>query len=398
MGHYYSRLIRSAFGGGVAGLAFIGLSHLNASELTLKEEFGRSSLSAVFDEEEDDAKFTYWATGLDFEHGSDKAKAHAEAGRRQRDYKTRRSDLTVNHLGAGAWQKTDFNGETVRLGGRLQWREKTFETLSAQSYHESAAKVFAYGYQGWDVNLAASHYDYPLKGDENKLGFGVAKTHERGPLKLTTEAKAGHHWAGDRLKFKKEGGISARWDPGIKPWKRSFFSADFGQRDTKADEEREDDLDYSFWELRWHNWHPAGGPNVIDWKLKASRKDDKEGIYSHRGMGADLQWRTDFERKNIKLKVWPSAGFKRMTFWEAEAMTYTKKTLGLGASTRLGAWQAKAETRIEFYDYPKRQDRRTYPVARLHVERTFAETVDLSIGAGLRDNLFSLSGKVGLRI
>ena len=90
--------------------------------MTLKQAFGRSSLGLVLEEEEEDARFSFWSTELGLEQGDDKAKTRFKIGRREKNFKTRPSDVLTNQAAIVARRKQDLQDQTLTWGGGFNWR------------------------------------------------------------------------------------------------------------------------------------------------------------------------------------------------------------------------------------------------------------------------------------
>ncbi|MBI4064192.1 MAG: hypothetical protein HY401_07825 [Elusimicrobia bacterium] len=369
------------------------------TELDIKQSFGRSSLAFVLDEEEEDARFTFWSVGAGLEQGDDKAKTRFKVGRREKDFKTRNSSLLTNRAEIGAYRKQDALGETIRWGGDLLWRSRSFDALSVQNYQEYTGRTFAENFKGWSARLTASHFAFEDLKNENKLSLGVKKSFPiQKRLTLSGDAKLERHWAQNRRKFKNELGSTVIWKPQIKHWSHARLSVDFGQRDTKAVEDREDNLDFSFWEIGAYNTHPLNAAHDLAWKLMVKEKDDKGGLFSHRGNSGDLQWRWNLKKDFPVSQLAPSVGLKRMKFSELPALTYTKQTAGVAAKAEMAGWNAEAAARLDFYNFPNQKNRRRLLNAGLDFTKPLTDKADVSIGAHLRHSLISFNAAITLQL
>lgn len=381
-------------------LIFALLAPATAAQLALETETGLSSLAQVFEEEEDDDRFSFWRSRLGWTQGEELSKLRLELGRSQRDYEARSSDFVQSRFETEFWKKTSVNMEPVRLGAGIAQGQKIYETLTGQSFRETGGKFFAEDYAGWDLGLAAHYFDFETGSDESKISAALGKTLESGPYKLGGQLRSERHWADQRRKFKQEVRSSFEYKPLWNHWRRTFFSAAAGQRDSKNLEERDDNVDFSFWEVRWNNAHPLRPGQEATWSWTFKNKND-QGPYSHHGIALDGSWNWAPEREGRipGLKIKALAGWKKMEFPDRPSLTYTKTSLGGAASTRIrNEWHAQAYGRLDFYDFTNQARTRLIPVAQVEIGRALTDSADVALSASLRQSYASLSTKFSLRI
>ncbi|MBI2070581.1 MAG: hypothetical protein HYT79_08250 [Elusimicrobia bacterium] len=382
------------------GLLFVALVFIarpsTATEINLLGETGRSSLAAVLNEEEDGDEFSFWRNRFSFAQGDDKAKLRLTAERRQREYVSRTNDFVAGRLELDAWRKSAWAGRTLKWGTGVAFSQKLFRAAAARNWREGGGRFFVEDMNGWEGAVAVKRYDFSNDRDESKLGLTLGRSLEHGPFNFSGRVLSERHWAGERLKFKQEGRASAGWKPGFAHWNNSHVLISGGQRDTKQlAEDRDDNIDFSFWELEWRNSHFIRPDHKVSWALSWKEKDDKDGFFSHRGNSFRAAWDWHPEQRLIS-RITPRVEWKKMTFQERPLFSYSKTTAGLGLAAPLpDGWRAAGHAALDFYEFPDQQARRRIPSGELILERPLGDNADVSLGTRIRHSLASFTANIG---
>ncbi len=386
----------------LGAIAFILLNTFQAYayQIDFKEKVGQSSLAQVLEEEEDDARFSFWETDLGFRHGDDKASVIMKANHRERNYKNRDSDYSGNRWLLSTWRKSNLQEETVRWGGELSVRDRNYDNPALSNFREFRTTLFTENYRGWSAKLSDAIYD-SRTNNENKLSGQIEREITQNQLALKTGFNTTYHYAPaqNRSKWKEMGFLRADWQPNYYFWDKTSLDVEAGQADTKDSDDREDNSDFSFWNIRLQNNHPLSPTHDLKWNAAYKEKNDKGGLFTYKGFAAEAlpSWRPGWE--DFPVKIEGVLGFKNMRFLENERLTYHRYTLGARlAWISWGNWKIRTELLQDFYTFPNQQNRTAKTTGKVEFEQAISENFGLNLGSKFRNSLVSLEAGLTLKL
>lgn len=371
-----------------------------ATDLRFKQEFGRSSQALVLEEEEDDDRFSFWKASMGLTQGDEKAKFHLDAFRYEKDYKARLTDFETTRVEADAWRRLSWKGDEFRGGFFGSWRSRELDRFSLQNFKEFRFGAYAEDWRDWGARASASFYDYESDRSESRFSGRLNRKFEWQEWQFKPYVMGERHQASSRRKFKGEAGGSAAWEPGFTHWERAALRLEAGQRDTKMLEEREDDVDYTFWDLKLQSRHPLKEGQTVRWEAGLREKEDKGGLFSHRGASIEggHQFRLPYGQKD-RITLEPFLGFKRMKFTESPNFTYEKSSLGaLASMLSWDDWKVTAEGKIDFYTYTFQNTHKQRGTAKLSLEKELSDTAGARVGGILRNSTLSIEASLSLKL
>lgn len=370
---------------------------IHCLDLNMRQEFGRSAVATLFDEEEDDASFSFSNTKVSLEHRQDQGLWRAAGVHRERNYKTRDTDYEFNRWKLESWGRAYFFNRELRSGAELSWWQRNFDRPALADYRETRASFFVEETQNWNARLLLATLNYPQATHENKVGLKVSKEHEVDRWSARATAQSLYHDIEN----------SNRWRLKQEVWGRFFLKAPLenmetlgieataGQRDSKEDEDREDNTDYSFWKTAAEGRHLMSERFRSRWTFGYSRKEDHDRLFSHRGLHGRLAAMTVPAQESLSYGGF--LGFKKMDFIDRPILDYNKFFVGVEGSAPLNnQWKTRADVSGEFYDFKNQNRTNAKAIGFVALERKIRDGLDLTLSSRWRGSLVSVAASTNL--
>jgi hypothetical protein len=345
------------------------------SSLTGYTEIGRRSTAEDYEEEDTDDDYTYQNYHLKLEQKmSDRLNYDISSFVYDKDYKSRDSLDNISRIFKTNWSYylKKLKEESLELDLKVKYKEKRYKNSPGNEYDElriSPSLTFKKkNLYIIDLALGIDNFDYLSEGrkDQFKVFTQVGgkryllekKLMLTGSYKLesTEQEKI------DRKRTKQEilGGFDYIF---VLPWIYKIGNRlEWGQRDTKEDEERDEDFDYEYWRYYAKTEHRISPKLKTDIKYQYFKKDYISADLDHRGFYIQNSWDyeilndekqrmgVDFglEHKEVRYNLKSGNDYKKETV-EAKLSYKRKKNL----SDRQAGWQTSAGLEQNFYDFSR---------------------------------------------
>ncbi|MCM8812872.1 MAG: hypothetical protein NC924_02920 [Candidatus Omnitrophica bacterium] len=326
------------------------------------------------------SKDTAWFTsGMGLKVGFDLATLIQE-----KDYQTKDSLDNRSRSVKAKWLLGIVDDEgSIELSLPLAYKEKRYSNSPQHEYDRltvAPAVVFReYDIGSIDISGGITSYDYAANNDKDQLNIfgkiGASRYLLDQCVLLSSSYRvqsADEHEIG-RRKTKQEvmGGLDIRPDW---PWLRTISHRLFwGQRDTRDDEERDEDYDYEYWRYYTKTTHKINKRLKTDLKYEYFKKDYLSAAIDHRGFSLLNSW--DYELlADVMRRVWfgLDAEYKNVRYAVGDNDDYTKERLALSANYQQKKnWKAMVSVEDNYYDQAGRQNDRNRWYARLRGEKWF---------------------------
>lgn len=361
-------------------------------------EAGRRSQAEDFAEEDTDEGYSYQNYHLKLERrASDRLNYDAGSFVYRKDYKERNSLDNISRI-----FKAGLSYDLKRLGDERIWfdfklksRQKRYKNSPASEYDEvgvmPALTFEEKDNYRIDLTLGVDNFDYLAEGEKDQLktsaGLDVQKHFLEKRLALLSSYKVERleQEKANREKTKQEAGGGFDYEFDL-PWIQKLASGlSWGQRDTKDEEDRDEDADFEYWQ------YYAKSEHIINPKLKMRpryqyfAKDyiiadlDHWGYYLRNALDYELLddprqrlW-LDFavEHKEVKYNLKPANDYHKQTL-DAK-ISYKKKK----------DWQASAGLEENFYDFSVKDNDKSRTFLKLSAEKLF-QGGDLALSADFK--------------
>jgi hypothetical protein len=361
-----------------------------AYQFTLSGHFeaGSRSQAEDFEEEENDREYDFRNYHLKFKHRySDRLTYDVSSFIYDKDYK---SDGTLDSISrvfqaGGEYYLIKHKPESLKLNIKFKFRSKRFRDAPSDEFNQFS----------FSPGLTYSRKDtYRLQAAIGVNSYDYINSAGRGQLDLFSRLGAKRYLFNKRLVFNssyrietslKKGSDRRRNKTGImfgfdyvfdSPLIRKISSkAKFGQRDTKDDDTRDVDLDYTYREFHIRSEHRIAKSLLINVTYNYFRKNYLTAELDHNGFYLRNKWKyTLFSDDFRELYAAVSAEHKEVYYAILKENDYQKETLIItGTYKKKRDWKTSASLQGSFYDYAEPIKNRNRYYARLSLNKLFPQ-------------------------
>ena len=351
-------------------------------------EVGKRSTAEDYEEEDTDEDYTYQNYHLKLEQKiSDRLSYDVSLFVYDKDYKGRDSLDNISRIFKTNWAYylKKLKEESLELDFKVKYKEKRYKNSPSNEYDEIRAvptltfkKKDIYTI---DLALGIDNFDYLAEGQKDQFKVFTQVGGKRyllekklmlaGSYKIenTEQEKINRK----RTKQEVAGGFDYLFDL---PWLYKIITrAGWGQRDTKEDEERDEDFDYEYWSYYTKTEHRINPKLKTDLKYQYFKKDYISADLDHRGFYLQNNW--DYEiLDDEKKRVWLDLGLehKDIKYNLKSDNDYQKETVEAKLSyKRKKNWQTSAGLEQNFYDFNDSSNDKKRTYVKLSAEKLFLE-------------------------
>src|SRR3989339_270213 len=349
-------------------------------------EAGRRSQAEDFAEEDTDEDYGYQNYHLKFEQRiSKRLNYDVSSFVYRKDYKDRDSLDNISRIfKAGlAYDLKRLGDERIKFDFKLKSRQKRYKNNPAGEYDEVGAMP-ALTFEEKDnyridLALGVDNFDYLAEGEKDQFktsaGLGGQKHFLEKKLILVSSYKIErlNQEKANRKKTKQEveGGFDYEFEL---PWIYQLVSRlSWGQRDTKDEEERDEDIDFEYWQYYVKSEHKINPKLKTHLKYQYFAKDYISADLDHRGFY--LQNALDYEILDSQTqRLWLdfSAAHKEVEYNLKPDNDYQKESLQAKISyKRKKNWQASIGLEENFYDFSAKDNDKNRTYLKLSAEKLF---------------------------
>ncbi|MEE8329557.1 MAG: hypothetical protein V3R54_06485 [Thermodesulfovibrionia bacterium] len=329
-------------------------------------EIGKKSQAEDFEEEEEDREYTYQNYHLRLKHKlSDRFNYMFSSFIYDKDYESTDSLDNISKIfnAKGSYYLNKQKKESLKLDIRLKYKEKRFRNSPAGEYDQiifsprlTYTKKDAYTI---NVSIGVNDYDYRnIAGNDQFKFFSKIEAKRyllEKKLMLTSSYKLEitAHKRANRRKNKNDfmAGFDYRFD---KPLIHKITArAKLGQRDTKDDDERDEDFDYRYREFYVKIESRITSKTKATSKYHYFKKDYLTADLDHSGFYILIIWRyTMLADETQGLYFNFISKHKEVNYPTKSGRDYKKETLEIkGTYRRKKNWKTSASLQGNFYDY-----------------------------------------------
>ncbi|MDP3732279.1 MAG: hypothetical protein Q8R31_04540 [Candidatus Omnitrophota bacterium] len=379
-------------------------------------EVGKRSTAEDYEEEGTDDDYAYQNYHLKLEQEvSDRLSYDISSFIYKKDYKSRDSLDNISRLFKTNWSyylrklkpagsgwasdspshKEDF----LKLDFKLRYKEKRYKNTPGSEYDQiNAAPTLTFKKKDLyavDLTAGIDNYDYLALGQKDQLKIFSSLGGDRyflgKKLMLTSAYKIEtlEQKITNRKRTKQEvmGGFDYLFDlPWLyKPAGSGLASdsqshkittrAGWGQRDTKEDEERDEDFDYEYWSYYTKTEHRINPKLKTDLKYQYFKKDYVGSDLDHRGFYIQNGW--DYEILDDEKQRWGlefNIEHKDVDYTLKTGNNYKKETAELKANyQRKKNWKTSVSLEENFYDFDDSSNDKKRTYVKLSGEKLFFE-------------------------
>ena len=349
-------------------------------------EAGRRSQAEDFAEEDTDEDYSYQNYHLKLEQRiSERLNYDVSSFVYRKDYKARDSLDNVSRIfKAGlAYDLKRFEQELIRFDFKLKSRQRRYKNSPASEYDEIGlvpGLIFEEkdNYR-IDVTLGVDNFDYLAEGEKDQFktlaGLGGRKhfLEERLILISSYKIERQNQEKANRKKTKQEveGGFDYEFEL---PWIYQLASRlSWGQRDTKDEEDRDEDIDFEFWQFYAQSEHRINPKLKTRLKYQYFAKDYINADIDHWGFYLQNNW--DYEvLDNQRQRLWLafSAEHKELKYNLKPGNDYQKETLEAKISyKRKKNWQSSMGWEENLYYFSAKNNDKNRSYLKLSAEKLF---------------------------
>jgi len=349
-------------------------------------EIGKRSTAEDYEEEGTDDDYAYQNYHLKLEQEvSDRLSYDLSSFIYKKDYKPRDSLDNISRLFKTNWSYylRKLKEDSLKLDFKLKYKEKRYKNTPSSEYDQiSAAPTLTFKKKDlYTVDLTAGidNYDYLAPGAKDQLKIfskiGGDRYFLDKKLMLTSSYKieTTEQKKIDRKRTKHEvmGGFDYLFDL---PWLYKITTrAGWGQRDTKGEEERDEDFDYDYWSYYTKTEHRISPKLKTGLKYQYFKKDYISADLDHRGFYIQNGW--DYEILDDEKQRWGlefNIEHKDVDYTLKTGNNYKKETAELKASyQRKKNWKTSVSLEENFYDFNDSSNDKKRYYAKLSVEKLF---------------------------
>lgn len=349
-------------------------------------ESGGRSTAEDYEEEDTDDDYAYRSYHLKLRQKvSDRLSYDIGSFIYGRDYKSKDSLDNISGIFKTNWSYNidRLKDEALELGIKVNYKEKRYENTPRNEYDEIRfAPMLTFkkkNVYSVDLILGIDNYDYLEAGEKDQLKISgriaAVRYFRDKKLKLISsyriEQSERETTGRERTKHEVLAGLDYVFD--IPLIYKVTARAGWGKRDTKEDEERDDDLDYEYCRLYGGTEHKIGPELITNIKYQYLRKDYIHADLDSRGFYIQNSW--DYEAlDNTSRRIWfhLELEHKDVSYSLRSGNDYRKETAGVDVNyRRKKEWKASAGFEGNFYDFSdSAKDKKRY-FARIGFERLF---------------------------
>jgi hypothetical protein len=369
-------------------ILFPALSPADNFSLSGFIETGRRSQAEDFEEEEDDSEYTFSNYHIKIKHNfSELLRYEIGTFFRDKDYETDNAlDNTSRILNAGGSYNFNTQGrKNLKLDLKVKYKEKRYENTPSNEYDQiSFAPRVTYSRRDLYtiyINTGINNYHY-LKADDkdqfklySKLG---ARRHFSGrdltvvsSYRFETTAETRQ----DRRKNKNDfmAGIDYKAETPL--IQKITSRVKFGQRDTKDDDLRDEDFDYTYGQFYLKTDHRIHARVKTALKYSYFKKDYLTADLDHSGFSIRNTWRYRiFSGRVTEFYANLSIIHKYVDYTLKSGSDYEKDTLEIrGTYRKKNDWKASLSLKGSLYDHEDSGRDRDRYYAVLALEKPFME-------------------------
>lgn len=361
-------------------------------------EAGRRSQAEDFAEEDTDEGYSYQNYHLKIEQKiSSRLNYDAGSFVYRKDYKDRDSLDNISRIfKAGlSYDLKRLEDERIGLDLKLKSRQKRYKNSPLSEYDEiGAAPGLTFEEKDnyrIDLTLGVDNFDYLAEGEKDQFktsaGLGAQKHFLEKRLALVSSYKIERleQEKANREKTKHEAGGGFDYEFDL-PWIQKLASGlSWGQRDTKDEEDRDEDADFEYWKYYAQSEHRISPKLKTRLKYQYFAKDyiaadlDHWGYYLRNAMDYEL---SDDPRQRLWLDF--AVEHKEVKYNLRLANDYQKQTLEAKISYKKKKnWQASAGLEENFYDFSVKDNDKSRSYLKLSAEKLF-QRGDLALSADFK--------------
>jgi hypothetical protein len=326
-------------------------------------EAGKRSTADDYEDEDEANDYTYENYHLRLNHEiSDRLLYDISSFIYNKDYSSKDSLDNISRILKGKWSYyiRKSKVESMRFVLRLKYKEKRYENSRTSEYNQiRAAPTLTFKKKDiYTVNVSAGidNYDYIESGEKDQFkifaGIGGTRYLMKKKLKFLTSYKIESltQQKKDREKTKHDvmGGYDFIFDL---PWVYKITTrANWGIRDTKEDDQRDEDHDYEYWRFYIRTVHR------INPKLKTTLKYQYDYVSTdldHKAFYIRNVWDYKiFDDKIQRLRLALEGEYKDVDYSLKPENSYIKEIIEIKAIYRRKKnWKAVVALKGNFYDY-----------------------------------------------
>jgi hypothetical protein len=368
-------------------MLFPSLSLANDFALNGYFETGRRSQAEDFEEEDEDREYTYQNYHLRLKHRfSDRLAYEVGSFIYNKDYRSQ--DLLDNiskiFNTKGSYYLRKQKRGSLKLDIKLKYKEKRYRNTPLSEYDQIMfSPELAYDKDSYVINLSTgiNNYDYIFAEENDQLKFFSKLKAKRylleKKLMLTSLYKfetTAHQRAG-RQKNKDDFMFGFDYIFKIPFIYKIAARARFGQRDTKDEDERDEDFDYEYRQFYIKTGHRINPKVKTDLKYQYFRKDYLTAGLDHSGFYIQNSWRysiLDDDTQGLYFNF--IVKHKDVNYAIKSDSEYKKETLEMkGTYRKKKNYETSASLRGDFYNYRDSSNDRDRYYAILSFEKLFPE-------------------------
>lgn len=334
--------------------------------LTGYTEVGKRSTAEDYGEEDEDDDYTYQNYHLKLKHEvNDRLSYDIGSFIYDKDYKSKDSLDNISKIFNTKWSYylRNLKEKFLRLDLNLKYKEKRYNNTPASEYDQIAVspkltfkKKDLYNI---DLNAGVNDYDYTAAGEKDQLKIFGKIGGERYFLEKrlllsssyeleTTEQKKENR---KRTKDNITGGFDYKFDW---PWIHGFMArASWGERDTKEEDERDEDFDYEYRKYYTKTVHRIGKKLETNLKYQYFKKDYVIADLDHSGFYIKNAWKYKIlDDKIARVTLDLSGQHKDVEYTLLTGNDYEKETVQLKTTyQRKKNWKLAFSLEGNFYGY-----------------------------------------------
>ena len=365
-------------------------------------ETGSKSTADIFEEEDDDSDFSYDKYYSKIDYKEDRLRCLLSYLSSDKDYSNKdtldnRTDTIHTDL-SYLFKKT--KEDTVKLNIDLKYRERRYANSQTNNYDQFNPMLeLAFKEKDiWSLALSTglSDYHYPEAQDKDQLKrIGkIEVTRFIVPGTLETIASYRREES-DRIQAGKDtlkdiSILGFDYKVPIPYIRLIRFRIENGERDTKDEEERDEDLDYSY--QRWYVTTQGVFSSRFSSTLKYQHwsKDYLTQDIDHRAFYITSNSRYDLINKNaMRIYLNLELEHKETDYTINDLLSYDKDSLETRATYKRDSWKHSLGVRTDHYDYPQdpSSNRDTY-YTKMSIEKEFNKgdsTLSIDLKYKLKD-------------
>ncbi len=270
-----------------------------------------------------------------------------------------------------------------KLDIKLKYKEKRYRDSPSDEYDQvkfSSGLTYTKK-DSYTINVSAgiNNYDYLAVNGSDHLKFfsklGGKRYFWDNSLMLTSSLKfeTAADQRADRRKNKNDVMAGFDYTPRLPVVYKIMARAWFGQRDTKDNDERDEDFDYKYSRFYVKTAHRVAPALLTDIKFQHFKKDYLTAKLDHTGFYVRSHWKYKVLTGTVQtLSFSLTARYKEVEYSLQPDNDYNKTTLGIkGVFNRKKNWKTSASLESSFYDFnDSEKDKNRYYI-RLTFEKSF---------------------------